>query len=46
MKTIQINGNEVVVGAETLRRIEKIAEEKNVPVDEAIAFCLQRVVRP
>lgn len=44
MKTIQINGNEVVVGAETLRRIEKIAEEKKIPVEEAVSFCLQKVI--
>lgn len=44
MKTILINGNPVRVGAETLRRIERVAEKMKISLPEAISFCLQKVI--
>lgn len=44
MKTILINGTEVRISVETFKRIEKIATEKKIPVNEAISFCLEKVI--
>lgn len=44
MTQITINGKGVTVGVETLRRIEKVAEEKKIPVEEAVSLCLEKVI--
>lgn len=44
MKTILINGTKVQISAETFKRIEKIATEKNIPFSQAISFCLEKVI--
>lgn len=44
MTKIIINGRTVDVGVETLRRIEKIAEEKKITLTEAVSFCLEKVI--
>jgi hypothetical protein len=42
--TIVINGTNVEVSPETFRRLEKIAAEKSLRLDEAVSFCLEKVI--
>lgn len=44
MRTILINGKLVKVGAETMRRIEKIARSRKISVSAAVSFCLEKVI--
>lgn len=44
MKTILINGTRVRVSIETFKRIEKIAQEKNIPFPVAVSYCLEKVI--
>lgn len=44
MKIIVINGTEVSVSAETLKRIERLAAEKKSSLGEAVVFCLEKVI--
>lgn len=44
MKTILVNGIPVKVCAETFKRIEKFASEKNVTFSEAVNLLLEKVI--
>lgn len=44
MYEIVINGISVKISIETKRRLEKIAAEKKITVEEAVSFCLQKVI--
>lgn len=44
MVTITINFTDVQVDAFTFARIQKVAQEKSIPLEAAISFLLQKVV--
>lgn len=44
MKTIIVNGKSVKINAETYKRIEKTASEKNITFYEAVSFLLRKVI--
>lgn len=46
MATVKINGVRVSIPLETLKRIAKVAAEKNMSVSEAIPLCLEEVILP